>query len=273
MGKFALLGAASQLGGIVRTTVSIMVILVECTGDITLGLPLMMVLIISKWVGDFFSTGLYEMNIHVAGIPMLPAEPPPMFEEVKASDIMSKPVVCVHPICSVGKLVDLLKIETSCGFPVVAFPDDRPTVNTSRKVPETYGKMKGLILKSQILVLLKYRIFAAEGAVQPRSLKSAKFRDFYNVNFTIKDLNITESDRDCVMDLRKYMAHNPFTVHSTCSLPRLFRLFRGLGLRHLIIVNDRNEVTGMVSRKDLAKFRAEAKRGIVQIETLEISDL
>lgn len=33
------------------------------------------------------------------------------------------------------------------------------------------------------------------------------------------------------------------------------------------------QVTGMVSRKDLAKFRAEAKRGIVQIETLEISDL
>lgn len=273
LGKFALLGAASQLGGIVRTTVSIMVILVECTGDITLGLPLMMVLIISKWVGDFFSTGLYEMNIHVAGIPMLPSEPPPMFEDVKASDIMSKPVVCVHPICSVGKLVDLLKVETSCGFPVVDFPDERPTLNISRKRPETYGKMKGLILKSQLLVLLKYRIFAAEGAVQPRCLKSAKFRDFYNVNFTISDLNITDSDRECVMDLRKYMANNPFTVHSTCSLPRLFRLFRGLGLRHLIIVNDRNEVTGMVSRKDLAKFRAEAKRGIVQIETLEISDL
>lgn len=50
------------------------------------------------------------------------------------SDIMSKPVVCVHPICSVGKLVDLLKVETSCGFPVVDFPDERPTLNISRKV-------------------------------------------------------------------------------------------------------------------------------------------
>ncbi|GAB1602560.1 H(+)/Cl(-) exchange transporter 7, partial [Argonauta hians] len=268
LGKYALLGAASQLGGIVRTTVSIMVILVECTGDITLGLPLMMVLIISKWVGDFFSTGLYEMNIHVAGIPMLPSEPPPMFEDVKASDIMSKPVVCLPTVCSVGKIVDLLKVETSCGFPVVEVENSAESGNL-----ETYGKLKGLILKSQLMVLLNFRIFAPEGAVQPRCLRSAKFRDFYNAQYRVSDLNITASDRQCVMDITKYMAHNPFTVRIGCSLPRLFRLFRGLGLRHLIIVNDKNDVTGVVTRKDLAKYRAEAKRGIVQIETLEISDL
>ena len=30
--------------------------------------------------------------------------------------------------------------------------------------------------------------------------------------------------------------------NQNASLPRLFRLFRGLGLRHLVIVNDLNEV-------------------------------
>lgn len=37
-------------------TISLTVILVECTGDITFGLPMMLVLMITKWVGDFFDT-------------------------------------------------------------------------------------------------------------------------------------------------------------------------------------------------------------------------
>jgi chloride channel 7 len=37
-------------------TISLTVILIECTGDITFGLPVVMCLIIAKWVGDFFNT-------------------------------------------------------------------------------------------------------------------------------------------------------------------------------------------------------------------------
>ena len=55
IGKYALIGAACQLGGTVRMTISLTVILIECTGDITFGLPIVMVLIIAKWVGDFFN--------------------------------------------------------------------------------------------------------------------------------------------------------------------------------------------------------------------------
>lgn len=48
-------------------------------------------------------------------------------------------------------------------------------------------------------------------------------------------------------------------------------MFRGLGLRHLVVVNDKNEVVGMITRKDLARFRMKHKKGHTSIEELAIS--
>lgn len=54
-GKYALLGAAAQLGGVVRMTISLTAILIEATQGIYFGLPVIIVLIMAKWIGDFFN--------------------------------------------------------------------------------------------------------------------------------------------------------------------------------------------------------------------------
>ncbi|XP_071173086.1 H(+)/Cl(-) exchange transporter 7-like isoform X3 [Mytilus edulis] len=261
-GKYALIGAASQIGGNLRTTISLTVIIVECTGDISFGLPIIIVLMISKWVGDFITTGLYDMNIEVLGIPIIPFEAPPLVDDIRASEVMTSPLIGFRPKEKVGQIIDILKTENMCGFPITETPEDEPG----------RIKLKGLILREQLIVILKKKIFAPEGLPQPKNITIADFRNFYPLYLKIKDIAISEEERDYMIDLRPFYNPTPHTIEKTFSLPKVFNVFRGLGLRHLIVTDDKLTPLGMITRKDLAKFRAGTKRGLVKIEHLKIED-
>lgn len=55
-----MIGAAAALGGVTRMTVSLVVIMFELTGGLNYIVPIMVAVMISKWVGDaFISDGMY----------------------------------------------------------------------------------------------------------------------------------------------------------------------------------------------------------------------
>ncbi|XP_033127190.1 H(+)/Cl(-) exchange transporter 7-like, partial [Anneissia japonica] len=102
-------------------TISLTVILIEATGNITYGLPLMLVLVFAKWIGDLFNEGLYDIHIQLQSVPILPWEPPQLTANIHASEIMNRPVVTLNSIEKVGRIIDVLSSSDSNhnGFPVV----------------------------------------------------------------------------------------------------------------------------------------------------------
>ncbi|KAL1498027.1 hypothetical protein ABEB36_008889 [Hypothenemus hampei] len=263
-GKYALIGAAAQLGGVVRMTISLTVILMECTGNITFALPLIITVIAAKWTGDFFNEGIYDTLIQLAGIPLLPWEPPPVVNNIYASEVMSHPVVTLKCVENVGHIVELLKLTTYNGFPVVD-----PPLSDQNEIT-TYGRIRGLILRSQLIVLLQHKLFI-ECHEDWDDISASLFRDQYPRYPAIEQISIEEYEKPYSIDLRPFMNPSPYTVLHSTSLQRMFRLFRGLGLRHLAIVNDTNEVIGMVTRKDLARYRMWKHQGQMGVEELLIS--
>lgn len=274
-GSYALIGAAATLGGVVRMTISLTVILLEATGNVSFGIPIMIVLMIAKWVGDFFNEGLYDIHIKLQGVPLLGWEAPVMAVGMNVSDIMSTKVVCFNTVEKVGRIVDVLKDRSSHhnGFPVVDRRDTNIDEN-SRDVNSraTFGTFRGLILRSQLIILLKAKMFS-EGNPPTRcrhSLKLKDFRDAYPRFPPIRNVSISQKERECYMDLRPYINPCPYTVNENSSLSRTFKLFRALGLRHIVVVDENNEVVGMVTRKDIARYRMWSHRGQIGLEEVHI---
>ncbi|KAF6198876.1 hypothetical protein GE061_006899 [Apolygus lucorum] len=256
--KYAVIGAAAHLGGICRISISLTVMMIEATGNITFGLPLMLTLITTKWIGDFFTEGIYEMQIYLNGVPLLPSAPPPLSSDIKATDVMSAPPVVFTSKVKVARIIDTLDSVPHNGFPIVEpVPPSASGHVSNQGVLKSAGRLKGLILKSQLLILLHSKSFnelVPHTSEQLRK-KLHMFREAYAKHQKIQvcqlrsgwieDVQITEEDCNQVLDLRPYMNPSPYTVKLDASLPRIFRLFRGLGLRHIVVVNEVNEVVGM----------------------------
>ncbi|XP_035216187.1 H(+)/Cl(-) exchange transporter 7-like isoform X2 [Stegodyphus dumicola] len=263
--KFAIVGAAAMLGGVVRMTISLTVILMEAIGNITFGLPLMMAVMTAKWIGDLFNEGVYDIHIQLASVPFLGWEPPPYSYTIYATEIMSYPVVCFKSIENVGYIEDILKTESHNGFPVVDV-----TQGFCDRV-HTFGKFQGMILRWQLIVLLQHKVFIETSETsQEKRLCLKDFRDSYPRHPTIQQIHISPHERNYSINLKPYMNISAYTISEKASLPRIFRLFRALGLRHLPVIDDKNSVVGIVTRKDIARFRAR-KDGKYGLEELQVS--
>ena len=119
-GTFALVGAAAGLGGMARMTISLVVILLEATGDIQYLVPLMLTVMLARWVGNCFNDGLYDIHIHLKNIPLLEEnDPDNAMVDISVADVMTSAPVCIPPLVSVCEVFALLQRNRHHCFPVI----------------------------------------------------------------------------------------------------------------------------------------------------------
>ncbi|KAI4877443.1 hypothetical protein NFI96_010434 [Prochilodus magdalenae] len=171
-GTFALIGAAAFLGGVVRMTISLTVILIESTNEITYGLPIMITLMVAKWTGDFFNKGIYDIHIHLRGVPLLEWETEVEMDKLTASDIMEPNLTYVYPHTRIQSLVSILRTTVYHAFPVVT---------ENRENEKEF--MKGNILVSNNIRFKKTSVLTRAGEQRRRcqSMKSYPSSELRNV--------------------------------------------------------------------------------------------
>ncbi|KAM0835907.1 hypothetical protein ACQ4PT_062651 [Festuca glaucescens] len=248
-GLFALLGAASFLGGTMRMTVSVCVILLELTNELHM-LPLvMLVLLISKTIADCFNKGVYDQIVVMKGLPFMEAHAEPYMRQLVAGDVVSGPLISFSGVEKVGNIVQALRITGHNGFPVV----DEPPLS---EAPE----LVGMVLRSHLLVLLNGKNFMKDKVKTSGSFVLRRFGAFdfakpgSGKGLKIEDLDFTDDEMEMYVDLHPITNTSPYTVVETMSLAKAAVLFRALGLRHLLVVPKtpgRPPIVGILTRHDL----------------------
>ncbi|KAL4893064.1 Cl channel CLC-3 [Aspergillus ambiguus] len=225
-GIYAIIGAASALGGATRMTVSIVVIMFELTGALTYVIPIMVAVMLSKWCGDIFGKrGIYESWIQLNEYPFLDDRDDTAPPDVPANKVMTA-VDDLTVIVAVGHTIDSLRnllLTTSYrGYPVVT--------DTSNPI------LLGYISRNELSFALKYSSSPAD-----RELPGETQVFFAHEPF---------ADPMETLDLRPWMDQTPITLNSGSSFLIVLRMFRRLGLRYILFA-DKGVLKGLLTKKDV----------------------
>ncbi|XP_034685603.1 chloride channel protein CLC-d isoform X3 [Vitis riparia] len=236
-GTYALLGAASFLGGSMRMTVSLCVIMVEITNNLKLLPLIMLVLLISKAVGDAFNEGLYEEQARLRGIPLLESRPKYQMRKMTAKEACgNKKVVYFPRVVKVADVVSILRSNEHNGFPVI----DHTRNGESLVI--------GLMLRSHLLVLLQSKVDFQHSPLPSDPRGGGKP---ISKGISIDDIHLSSDDLEMYIDLAPFLNPSPYVVPEDMSLSKVYNLFRQLGLRHILVVPRASRVIGLITRKDL----------------------
>lgn len=241
-GTYAFLGAAAALSGIMHITVTVVVIMFELTGALTYILPTMIVVGVTKAVGELFGKGgIADRMIWFNGFPFLDNKEEHTFG-VPVSQVMTSNVVVIPATSlSIKEVERLLAQDKYKGFPIVE--------DTHTKVLVGYiGRTE---LRYAIDRVRKERSVSNDTKCYFTTPTSAAPTNISSFHASSSNLDIVAGTP---IDLTRFIDATPVTAHPRLPLETVMELFRKIGPR-VILIEYRGRLTGLVTIKDCLKYQ------------------
>eukprot|EP00929_Paragymnodinium_shiwhaense_P030650 TRINITY_DN17329_c0_g5_i1.p1 TRINITY_DN17329_c0_g5~~TRINITY_DN17329_c0_g5_i1.p1 ORF type:complete len:795 (-),score=101.19 TRINITY_DN17329_c0_g5_i1:169-2553(-) len=227
-GMFAMVGAAAVLGGACRVTISLTAIMVELTGELQLVPAFMLVLLISKIVGDQFSEGIYDACVRIRGYPFLHDLEDCDYSATRAGDLLDGELDCLT--LEDSDLNNVLKMASESqhrGFPLIR----------SREDPEIIGFVDAGRLRDRLRWALREQSCAnAQSSVAFRSSPCSR-HDGSRATVDVSDL----VDETVVRVVPETPAAD---VH---------KMFQMIGVER-VLVTQAGRLQGMITKKALINY-------------------
>jgi chloride channel 3/4/5 len=287
-GVYAMLGAAAVLGGVTRMTVSLVVIIFELTGELSVMVPIMFAVLIAKWVGDALGVdGIYDEHILLNEYPFLDNKAEYRFN-VPASEVMTSGKMTVIDVHSwtheedrpaptgaeddrtrlgrlevitgphtVDSLERLIESHPYTGFPLVREGDVLVGFIATRELKLALSRARQGSTGAQGEPTTLRRL-QSEPSVKGSTLCSFTGAEIRAAQRTKRQSEAQMGEdirRSVLVDLRQFVQKAPLSVSSETSMNVVFSLFKKLGVRHLLIAN-RGRVIGLLTKKDVLQHIA-----------------
>ncbi|KAH6914393.1 voltage-gated chloride channel [Coprinopsis sp. MPI-PUGE-AT-0042] len=253
-GTYAFLGAAAALSGVMRITVTVVVIMFELTGALTYILPTMIVLLVTKAVGDFLGVnGIADEMIRFNGFPFLEKEDHAY--NVTVSAVMKKELQTLTETgLSVKDIESLLSRTDVKGFPIVTADGALTLVgyidrSELRYVIERARKTRGRVSNIPCLFTTSYSEYDGLDLGRTPGEDDEDTNEHYFAPTTAGEIQFTP-----------WVNKTPMTVSPDMPLETVMQIFKRLGPR-VILVEDRGMLCGLVTVKDVLRYIATEKPG------------
>jgi len=239
-GVYAMIGAASVLGGVCRVTISLVVIMFELTSGLQLIVPFMVACLLAKATGELFNPGIYDYCITVRKYPFL-HEPDDVTFSTTVNDIMDSSIDCLHPMpgraggsMNAAGFLKFLRGAKHGGDPLTVSEADRTLL--------------GYVVVSHVREYLEQKIEDEE--ISPTA--PVAFCDF--IEDTEKELPLGIEDLSFLVNVAvtRCVPETPAA--------QVHYMFRNLGIK-IILITKRAALVGMITKKSFIHHMEELHSG------------
>ena len=224
-GVYALIGAAATLSGVTRMTVSLTIIMFEVTGALSYVLPLMMSIMVAKWVGDAFGKdSVYDKIIQEQGYPYMDHKRTLIPVAATAENLMTDDSTLVYE-----SIYDIEELQEQ----MIRLQQAYPANDGGFPIVTCSGVLMGYIAQTD----LQHAILQ----LQEQGVDKVCFN----------------MDHQDVKDLWHWVDKAPIACSVSTSAEMVLELFLKLGIRTVLVVQG-GQLKGVIHKKRMLLFMRKA---------------